>query len=216
MLHAGIIILAAILLCVVLVAEKKGNRRLLVPSKGILSLLFVLTALTLKQTPSAYQTLLLWGLVFCLGGDVFLALPPRIMFLLGLISFLIGHVFYVAAFLGLGKAGIRTLLGALVFCGVSGWVYLWLSPHLGRMKGPVLAYILVITAMVACACSVYERVDLPWGVRTLVLAGAIAFYLSDVFVARDRFVKNAFLNRLAGLPIYYAAQFMLAFSTAFL
>ncbi|MBN2125226.1 MAG: lysoplasmalogenase, partial [Deltaproteobacteria bacterium] len=140
----------------------------------------------------------------------------RIMFLLGLISFLIGHVFYVAAFLGLGKAGIRTLLGALVFCGVSGWVYLWLSPHLGRMKGPVLAYILVITAMVACACSVYERVDLPWGVRTLVLAGAIAFYLSDVFVARDRFVKNAFLNRLAGLPIYYAAQFMLAFSTAFL
>lgn len=80
----------------------------------------------------------------------------------------------------------------------------------------MLAYILVITAMVACACSVSERGDLPWGGRVLVLLGAIAFYLSDVFVARDRFVKNEFLNRLAGLPIYYAAQFMLAFSSAFL
>ena len=216
MLHVGIIALAVVLLSVVLFAEKRENRALLVPSKGILSVLFVLTALTVSQASSGYRVLLLWGLAFCLGGDVCLALPQRTMFLLGLISFLIGHGFYVVAFLGVGKAGIWTLGGGLLICGLSGWVYRWLSPHLGRMRGPVLAYILVITAMVACAWSVFERGDLPRGARILVLAGALCFYLSDIFVARDRFVKNAFLNRAVGLPTYYTAQFLLAFSTAVL
>ena len=49
-----------------------------------------------------------------------------------------------------------------------------------------------------------------------ILAGAIAFYLSDLFVARDRFLKNDFINRLVGLPLYYLGQFLLAFSVGFL
>jgi hypothetical protein len=39
------------------------------------------------------------------------------------------------------------------------------------------------------------------------------FYFSDILVARQRFVKNRFFNRASGLPLYYAAQFMIAFST---
>jgi hypothetical protein len=50
----------------------------------------------------------------------------------------------------------------------------------------------------------------------MVFAGAVAFYFSDVFVARDRFVKNEFINRLVGLPMYYAGQFLIAFSLGFL
>jgi hypothetical protein len=38
--------------------------------------------------------------------------------------------------------------------------------------------------------------------------------VSDLFVARDRFVQPGFVNRLLGLPLYYAAQAMLAISTA--
>lgn len=47
-------------------------------------------------------------------------------------------------------------------------------------------------------------------------AGAVAFYVSDVFVARDRFMKGGFVNRLVGLPLYYAGQFLIAFSLGFL
>jgi uncharacterized membrane protein YhhN len=216
MFHGGIIVVAAVLLSVVLLAEKRENRALLVPSKGALSVLFVLTSVMVARVFSTYQALLLAGLAFCLAGDVFLALPQRTMFLLGLISFLIGHGFYVGAFLVVGSAGTWTLGGALVFCGLSAGVYRWLSPHLGRMRGPVSVYILVITAMVACACSVFERASLPREARFLILAGAVLFYVSDLFVARDRFLKKEFLNRLAGLPTYYCAQFLLAFSTAFI
>ena len=44
------------------------------------------------------------------------------------------------------------------------------------------------------------------------LSGRIFFYISDLFVARNRFLKREFFNRLVGLPLYYTGQFLLAFS----
>jgi hypothetical protein len=44
--------------------------------------------------------------------------------------------------------------------------------------------------------------------------GATAFYLSDVFVAREQFVAKAVANRMWGLPLYYLAQVLLAWSVA--
>jgi len=47
---------------------------------------------------------------------------------------------------------------------------------------------------------------LPWTAAT----GAILFYLSDLAVARHRFVHESFVNRVIGLPTYYLGQFLLA------
>lgn len=134
------------------------------------------------------------------------------MFRLGLVSFLIGHVFYVIAFFSTGDISAWTLWGTLIVLVVSGWIYLWLKPHLGDMKGPVLAYIVVISIMVTGAWSIAGASILPWTGRVLVFSGAVCFYVSDIFVARDRFVKKEPLNRFAGLPLYYGGQFLLAFS----
>ena len=41
-------------------------------------------------------------------------------------------------------------------------------------------------------------------------AGAALFYLSDLAVARQRFVAPGFENKLIGLPLYYAGQLLLA------
>jgi hypothetical protein len=51
--------------------------------------------------------------------------------------------------------------------------------------------------------------------RTLIIAGALCFYVSDIFIARHRFIKEEYLNRLLGLPLYYTGQFILAFSVGF-
>jgi uncharacterized membrane protein YhhN len=48
--------------------------------------------------------------------------------------------------------------------------------------------------------------------RWLIAAGAALFAASDVFVARNRFVGAGFTNQLVGLPLYYAGQFVIAFS----
>lgn len=44
----------------------------------------------------------------------------------------------------------------------------------------------------------------------VIYAGAALFYLSDLAVARHRFVAPGPENKLIGLPLYYAAQLILA------
>ena len=44
------------------------------------------------------------------------------------------------------------------------------------------------------------------------LNGAFSFYLSDVFVARQRFVQPSLSNRLIGLPLYYLSQFKIDYT----
>ena len=216
MTSAVILLPAFVLLCVVLYFEKTENRTGLVPTKGSLSLLFILAALVQKDPLSPYVVFVVTGLVFCLGGDVFLALPQKKAFMLGLVSFLVGHVFYVIGFFSVAGHSGWTWVSLLAAAMISGLVYLWLRSHLGKMKGPVVGYMVVITVMVCAASSVLGGPDYNLSGRVMAFTGAVAFYFSDVFVARDRFMKKEFLNRLVGLPMYYAGQFLIAFSVGFL
>ncbi|MBM3298769.1 MAG: lysoplasmalogenase, partial [Deltaproteobacteria bacterium] len=96
--------------------------------------------------------------------------------------------------------------------GFSAAAFWWLRPQLGTMLVPVAVYIIVITIMVGAAwCAFRNPLVMPLGAWAL-FVGAVAFYFSDLFVARDRFVSHQFLNRFIGLPLYYAGQFLLAFS----
>jgi uncharacterized membrane protein YhhN len=216
MLNILIIILAVILLGGLLYFEKQGNPKWVLPTKTLLSCLFIITALLQPHPLPGYFYLLLMGLIFCLGGDVFLALPREKMFLCGLVSFLLGHVFYVIAFFTIAHLHQWTWIGLGICLVLSGGIYFWLRPHLGSMHLPVLFYVIVITVMVVGAWSIIGDSQLALTGRVIVFAGAVSFYFSDVFVARDRFLKPEFLNRLIGLPLYYFGQFLLAFSVGLL
>jgi uncharacterized membrane protein YhhN len=207
-----IIAAAAVLLPILLYYECREDRRGLLPAKTALSVLFVITVLVQPHPMLAYYHFLLIGLLFCLAGDVFLALPRDRMFRIGLVSFLVGHIFYSVAFFTTAPVCTWTWWGTLAALIVSGWIYLWLKPSLGTMNTPVLAYIVVITIMVSGAWSILGDARLAWAGRIMIFAGACCFYASDIFVARDRFVKKEALNRLIGLPLYYGGQFLLAFS----
>ena len=216
MLNILIILLAVILLVGLLYFERKKRLKVLLPTKTALSLLFIVAVLAQPHPIASYYYLLLIGLIFCLTGDVCLALPQQRMFLLGLVSFLIGHVFYVFCFFSVTQPNPWTWVGSLIVMLVSGTVYFWLRPHLGEMKIPVVIYIIVISVMISGACSLLGNPDISRSGRIMAFAGAVGFYFSDVFVARDRFLKREFLNRLIGLPMYYTGQFLLAFSVGFL
>ena len=207
-----LLVLAIVLLVGLLFFEKRENRKGLLPTKTVLSLLFIVTAISQIHLMQPYTLFIVIGLLFCLGGDVFLALPQDRMFLLGLISFLLGHVCYVIGFASISGPSSMTLIGAIATIVLGVLVYLWLKPHLGSMKIPVIAYILVISLMFIGAWSVLGMPQQSLAARLSIFVGAACFYISDIFVARDRFLKNAFTNRLLGLPLYYTAQFMIAFS----
>jgi uncharacterized membrane protein YhhN len=216
MINVFIVILGILLLIGVLYYEKKKNRIPLLITKSVLSLLFVMTALLQPHPVPAYYHYLLVGLIFCLIGDVCLALPHKKAFMVGLVAFLVGHVFYIFSFLSLTSIFHWTSIGVFIILGVSAFVFLWLRPHLKSMLVPVLIYIVVITLMAFGAWAVFWKSSFPISGRALILAGALCFYVSDVFVARHRFIKEEYRNRLLGLPLYYTGQFMLAFSVGLL
>ncbi len=157
---------------------------------------------------SSTGAVMLLGLVLAAGGDVLLIPKSKLAFLGGLGSFLLGHVAYAVSFAMRGVDATVTLLCLGLLALVAVVVMRWLWPHVeGPMRGPVLAYVAVITTMVALA------VGAAWhGSSWWLVVGATAFYLSDLSVARDRFVKEEFLNRAWGLPLYFGAQLLLATS----
>jgi uncharacterized membrane protein YhhN len=212
MVNIVIIVLAAVLLAGLVIFEKRGNRKGVVPTKTTLSLFFVIAVIVQPHPVPSYYHLLLAGLILCLIGDFFLALPQKAMFLAGLISFLLGHVLYVLAFFSVASISGLIWPGVAVVFLVSGSVFLWLRPHLGGMKIPVFFYVVIISLMVVGAWSLLIDGGLGIESRIVIFTGALLFYFSDIFVARDRFLKKEFLNRLIGLPLYYAGQFLLAFS----
>jgi uncharacterized membrane protein YhhN len=188
----------ALLVALHLLAEARGLSMLRALAKVGASLGFVGLALALGGAGTPFGQRVLAALLLSLLGDALLLSAARPMFLAGLVAFLLAHVAYVAAFLGAGVLPLWPL--PLLALGV-GLTLRWLWPHLGSMKGPVVAYCLVIAAMVAAAMGVPSAA---------VHAGAVLFFLSDLLVARDRFAAPGFANRAAGLPLYYAAQLLLA------
>ena len=194
-----------------LVAEHRGSQRGRWLTKPVASAAFIWAGLVASALDSTYGQLLMLGLVLCLAGDVLLIPQDRpAVFRAGVFAFLFGHVAYSAAFLTrpLGVTGL--VLGGVLLAVVVVVVLRWLGRSLPvDMVWPVRAYLVVIGVMTALACGVTAASG------PLALAiGALAFTASDVSVARDRFVKHDFANRAWGLPLYYAAQILIAMSSA--
>jgi uncharacterized membrane protein YhhN len=169
---------------------------------------FVVFALSLGATSTTYGRLVLVALLLSWVGDALLLSSAQRVFIGGLAAFLLAHVAYTVAFWTTGPSPL-VVLAALVCFGAAGVITLrWLWPHLSAGdRPPVVAYILVIVVMCAAAAGSSRAVG------SLVPAvGAACFMASDVAVARDQYVVRSVANRLWGLPLYYAAQLLLAWT----
>jgi uncharacterized membrane protein YhhN len=193
-----------------LFGEWRGQRGARWLFKPLASLLFVVAAF-LEEPRTPYDWLIVAGLALGAIGDVALIPSSRRWFLAGLVAFLLGHLAYVAAIAARPEPWQLEPRVVAPACLASLAAYLYLRPHLGRMRLPVVAYVLVITAMLAAAGSLAASPGVA-GAGSIALAAAL-FYLSDLTVARSRFVPGAGLpDRLVGLPLYYGAQFLFALS----
>lgn len=198
--------LTAVSLAALLFAEWRGAQRVEWVAKPLASTGFIVAAISRGAMDGAYGRAILCGLAFSMLGDVLLMPQSKRAFMAGLGAFLLGHVAYAAAFLVRGVGVSVTLAGLALLAIPASVVGRWLWPAVpAEMRGPVLGYIVVISSMVALALGTVSKMG---GVTVLV--GAVMFYLSDLSVARDRFVKKGLVNRLWGLPMYYAAQHVLA------
>ncbi|MDJ0498255.1 MAG: lysoplasmalogenase [Acidimicrobiia bacterium] len=175
--------------------------------KMVASTAFIAVALAVGALDSSFGRIMVVGLTLSWFGDLFLTYAGRGPFVAGLVAFLGGHVAYVIAFLNRGTdESLWLFIAAVVAAAVA--VGSWLLPTVPKeLKGPVIAYIAVISLMVAAAGST-NTLDADWRIPV----GATAFYVSDIFVARDRFAAPGLINRYLGLPLYFGGQLLLAWA----
>ena len=195
--------MTAVALIVLLVGERRSITLRNI-AKPVASAGFIGVALSAGALDTTYGSWVFLGLMLGAAGDILLLGASRGAFLAGLGAFLFGHIAYVVAFGTIGLQGPLVLIVGGVAAVVGALIFVWLYPHLeGAMVVAVAAYIVVISAMVVTAAA---------SAAPVVILGSAAFYLSDLSVARDRFISPGFSNRVWGLPLYYGAQLLLAWS----
>lgn len=194
-------------LAVLLYGEWKDRPGLRAAGKPFASLGFIVAAIGFGALESRYGNIILAGLILGAVGDVCLLGQAKQYFIAGLVSFLLGHVAYVIAFSSLPISIVPALVAAAVMATVMAAIARWVFPHAPDMRVPIGIYMLVIAAMCVVAIGA-GAAGAPW----MIPVGAVMFTASDIAVVRDRFVAPGFVNRLWGLPLYYAAQLIIAWS----
>lgn len=195
---------------VLLAADRLGSQFWRVIAKLSASTCFVLLAVALGAHRSTYGQFVLGALLLGWLGDALLLSRSERAFMGGLAAFLLSHVLFAAAFVSGAVSAWAMGAAALLAVAFGTLVLRWLLPHTPKeFKGPVVAYVVVILAMciAAAGCAVASQ---RWGV----LGGAVLFTASDISVARDRFVRQDYVNRLWGWPMYFLAQVVLAWTVA--
>ena len=191
-------------------AEYRGLARVRWIAKPAASACFVFVAIASGAPDNIYGVWVLAALVLCALGDILLIPSGARTFLAGMGAFALGHAAYIAAFVSGGvDPGILFLSTAGAMAIFAALALIWLWPHLGAFRWPVAGYALIIAVMVATSTLASPPDS---GSVVMVIFGAIAFAVSDLAVAREKFVSPNFLNKLWGLPLYYGAQLMLAAS----
>ncbi|HSH03289.1 MAG TPA: lysoplasmalogenase [Anaerolineae bacterium] len=194
------------------------------PATTILIFLIAFTANNITPSPATtfYRNAILLGLLFSLAGDIFLMLKND-YFIHGLVSFLIAHLFYIAAFtsaaaLPPSPTTIFILIPLLIY---AAYIFSQLWPHLKPdLQIPVIIYMWAILFMAWQAGNAWLAptftINLPltnfYPSQLSAFVGALFFVISDSALALNRFRAPFPRAQRLVLSTYYFAQWLIALS----
>ena len=207
-------------------------------TKVVCSLIFALLGIfAAKETGNntLFADYMICGLVFGMAGDLLLhAMTTKMLpFILGVIAFLIGHIYYIMAiqraiYTTAFSKGVFTwyeilIVLTIVVIAVVYGIKTTAFKRKGAMAYGLLAYGVVLATMLAKAIRYVIDViafgvdDNMFMIALTVGLGAILFFLSDaslgIILVDDKPVKRGM--RIFNITTYYAAQVLLAASIFF-
>lgn len=158
--------------------------------------------------------IVLVSLFFSCCGDVFLMIKPtsQILFISGLVSFLVAHLLYIRAYRltslpitqGIFRKSWWLLIPFVVF--EIALLYL-LSPNLKDLAIPVSVYATVLLLMAVYALNRYGVV--PEISFRAVFIGALVFVVSDSLIAINKFYQPVPLARVWIMGTYCLSQWLI-------
>lgn len=172
---------------------------------GVVNLIlaFILKATSNKK----YMLLMIIGQVFAFIGDILLINSKT--FVLGAISFAIGHIFFFVAYCFIKRFKLLDLayIGATI--AVSMIIIFASGVNLGSYLPLVLAYAVIISFMLGKSATLFTY-DVKIGL--VVFLGSLMFYISDMFLMFAIFGGMGRTGSNLCLAFYYPAEFVLATS----
>jgi uncharacterized membrane protein YhhN len=177
--------------------------------KPLTMILIILILFTGGIELEGFSFFIFWGLIFSLLGDMML-LKPWYKFELGLVAFLIGHIFYIIAFISY-KGMDWDIIPLLPLIGFALWLFRMIKPHLGKLLIPVGSYMSVILLMVWQGMGIWLSEKNTFGL--LIGSGASIFCVSDSILAYQRFMQRFKCGNTLSLLTYYIAQYLISSST---
>ena len=199
--------------------EKKENYVAADILKGIASLCFVLLGI-LCSLGTHTAKLIVAGLVLGCVADVLLNLRfvlkenGQMVFLIGILVFLAGHIAYLATVFPMAKNRlICVVLGVLLTALLMTWIFRQITAK----KAFKIFGIFYIGAIVLLNCvTVSNLLTAPSLFTGIFAAGALLFLISDIVLILNTFgSESRFALRVTNLGLYYIGQILIAVSLRF-
>ena len=186
--------------------ELFGQFPLKAVAKTSASVAFVLHAYYRGSMLYLHSQYILAGLVFGAVGDLLLLSRSKPTFMLGIFAFFVNDVFFVMSFWQIGFSRDSFLVWLPVTATGGFTVWIWLRNRVGSLRIPVIAYIFVITLAVTASLAAAWEKQSP--ARWCLVTAMLVFFVSDLLVARDRFVKRSHVLAALNAPLYFGSQLL--------
>ena len=161
-----------------------------------------LIATSIQFATSKQHKLLIAGLAFSGFGDIFLDVDRTQLFVFGLGSFLIAHIFYMISFMPVKKITIKLATFVVGYVSYALIMFYFILPGLNDLLLPVLIYMSVL--MLMGIMTLLSKASNHW----LVLGGT-SFIFSDTLIGFDKFYSTIPYAGILIMISYYFAQYAL-------
>lgn len=184
------------------------------------SLCFVILGLlTSPGTPMA--KLIVTGLILGCVADVMLNLrwvfkeKGQMIFLVGILIFLSGHIFYLAAILPMCKSKLLCILIGVVLTAL---LMVWIFRQITAKKAFKIFGIFYIGAIMILNCvAIGNLISDPSAFTGIFAAGAVLFLISDIVLILNTFGPETKTSlRITNIVLYYVGQLLIALSLKFI
>jgi len=149
------------------------------------------------------------GLFFSFLGDVLLLGSGELNFILGLLFFLIAHIFYILMVVKLLKSTklSQVLIASIPYVLIFITLLTTLYSGLGDMKVPVIVY--AITISVFGMSSLILFLQNKTRTYLVLVLGVLVFIVSDAVLALNMFYKKQAIYPLLIMSTYVIAQYLI-------
>ena len=188
--------------------------------KGLASLCFVI--LGLLASPGTHMAkMIVTGLILGCIADVMLNLrwvfkaKGQLIFLVGILVFLSGHIFYLAAVLPLCSSKLLCILVGVVLTAL---LMMWIFKQItAKIAFKIFGVFYIGAIMVLNCVAIGNLISAPSSFTGIFAAGAVLFLISDIVLILNTFGSETKMSlRITNIVLYYIGQLLIALSLMFI